>query len=109
ATIETRSGLVSAPEEGKVADTEANKAYGGPHTPTSADSAYHIDRLTTRPERVNYDEPFRPSILPFKRLYAFDQLRDDLSFGVVDSELSRVSVGGLVEQSEDAFFADFDV
>lgn len=109
ATIETRSGLVSAPDEGQPTPDTSDSAYGGGRTPTSADASYHIDRLTTRPERVSYDEPFRPSVLPFKRLYAFDRLKDDLSFGVLDHELSRVSVGGLVEKSEDAFFADFEV
>lgn len=108
ATIETRSGLVSAPEEGGTRPNDAT-AYGGAHTPTSADASYHIDRLTTRPDRVKYDEPFRPSILPFKRLYAFDWLKKDLSFGVLKNDLTVVTVGGVLQQTEDAFFGDFEV
>src|SRR5690606_25564010 len=109
ATIETRSGMILAPDESQVRGQADGHAYGGTHTPTSADASYHLDRLTTRPDHVRYDEPFRPSILPFKRLYAFDQLEDDLSFGLVSRDLARVSVGGLVDHTEDAFFADFNV
>lgn len=109
ATLETRSGMVAAPDESQAAAGSEVQAYGGAHTPSSADVNYHLDRLTTRPDRVKYDEPFRPSILPFKRLYAFDSLERDFSFGVFDEELSRVTIGGAVEHTEDAFFADFAV
>jgi transglutaminase-like putative cysteine protease len=109
ATLQTRSGLVSAPDEVKPWVDPVGQAYGGGRTPTSADASYHIDRLTTRPERVKYDEPFRPSILPFKRLYAFDLVKEDLSLGVAQQDLVQVNVGGLVAQTEDAFFADFEV
>ncbi len=109
ASMETRSGLVVAPDETLTAPGPEAHAYGGAHTPSSADSSYHLDRLTTRPERVKYDEPFRPSVLPFKRLYAFDRLEPGLSFGVQDETLDPVEVGGTVEHTEDAFFADFAV
>lgn len=109
ASMETRSGMVVAPDELQGPAGPEVQAYGGAHTPSSADASYHLDRLTTRPERVKYDEPFRPSVLPFKRLYAFDRLEADLSFGVFDEELSSVEVGGAVEHTEDAFFADFAV
>lgn len=109
ATLETRSGMIAAPEESQEAVSPEGQAYGGPHTSSSADANYHLDRLTTRPDRVKYDEPFRPSILPFKRLYAFDRLEPDLSFGVAEDSLVRVSTGGSVEHTEDAFFADFAV
>lgn len=109
ATLETKSGMVAAPDESEQAAGSEVEAYGGAHTPSSADASYHLDRLTTRPDRVKYDEPFRPSILPFKRLYAFDVLGRDLSFGVADEELSQVTIGGAVEHTEDAFFADFAV
>lgn len=101
--------MVAAPEESHEAGGSEVQAYGGAHTPSSADANYHLDRLTTRPDRVKYDEPFRPSILPFKRLYAFDVLQGDLSFGVADEELSLVPIGGMVEHTEDAFFGDFAV
>lgn len=110
AAIQTKSGVVGAPDEAQAARPDAGSApYGGSRTPTSADANYYIDRLTTRPDRVEYDEPFRPSVLPFKRLYAFDRIKPDLSFGVLDEELISVTVGGLAEETEDAFFADFEV
>ncbi len=108
-TLETRSGMVVAPDESQRDAGLLAQAYGGAHTPSSADSAYHLDRLTSRPDRVKYDEPFRPSILPFKRLYAFDQLKPDLSFGVQNEDLTVVEIGGTVEHTEDAFFGDFQV
>jgi len=109
AAIKTRSGVVAAPNEAQGAQQQSQGAYGGNRTPTSADANYHVDRLTTRPARVQYDEPFRPSILPFKRSYAFDLLQDDLSFGVADKTLNRVSVGGTAEEREDVFFGDMNV
>lgn len=107
--LETKSGLIEAPDETRASVSEQSEAYGGARTPDSADSNYYIDRLTTRPDSVRYDEPFRPSILPFKRLYAFDAVRPDLSFGVHSRALSPVVVGGLANATEDAFFADFPV
>lgn len=110
AAIQTKSGVIAAPEEAQSSRPDAGPAlYGGPRTQSSADANYYIDRVTTRPESVDYDEPFRPSILPFKRLYAFDKIQEDLAFGVASEELVHVSVGGLADASEDAFFADFEV
>lgn len=113
AALQTRSGVVSAPPEsaGPSHAVRQNQThtYGGASTPDSVDATYQVDRLTTRPDRVRYDEPFRPSILPFKRLYAFDLLEDDLSFSVQDKSLEPISVGGRAEDSEDAFFGDFEV
>ncbi len=110
AALQTKSGIVGAPDEAQRARPEAGSApYGGSRTPTSADANYYIDRLTTRPDRVEYDEPFRPSVLPFKRLYAFDRIKPDLSFGVLDEDLVEVTIGGLANDTEDAFFADFEV
>ncbi len=109
AAIQTQSGLIAAPEEGQRVSQEPRAPYGGARTPDSPDANYHIDRLTTRPERVKYDEPFRPSILPFKRLYAFDLLKEDFSFGVRGRDVTLVPVGGVAEDSEDTFFSDLEV
>ncbi len=109
AVLSTRGGLVAAPAEGQTPSNSLEVAYGGRHTATSPDSSYHVDGLTTRPESVRYDEPFRPSILPFKRLYAFDHLESDLSFSVRDKALIAVSVGGDAPPSEDAFYGDLAV
>lgn len=111
AALDTPSGVVRAPEEYR--DPRAFAAgpstYGGTKTPTSVDASFHLDRLTTAPARVPYDEPFRPSLLPFKRLYAFDAVNEDLSLAVRDKSLRVVPVGGDATAGEDAFFGDFAV
>jgi hypothetical protein len=109
AAIQTRSGVVAAPEEGQGSNSKDGTTYGGAQTPNSVDANYHVDKLTTRPNRVQYDEPFRPSILPFKRLFAFDALGGDMSLFVGERKLEPLSVGGLADESEDVFFADFEV
>lgn len=107
AVLETPDGWVAAPQpSGPLA---APVTYGGAQTPTSADAKYSIDRFTSTPEEVPYDEPFRPSVLPFKRLYAFDAVHADLSLGVREKTLRRLTVGGVTEVGEDAFFGDLDV
>lgn len=109
AVIETKSGSVAAPDESLLSAVDPASVYGGHRTQTSPDSSYHLDRLTTRPESVVYDEPFRPSVLPFKRLYAFDRLGPDGGFSVKDASLSVVNVGGVAAASEDAFYSDLVV
>lgn len=108
AAIQTRSGIVAAPEEDQGRASGEESTYGGNQTQGSADASYHVDKLTTRPDRVQYDEPFRPSLLPFKRLYAFDSLRNDMSLVVGNQNLVALSVGGLADDSEDVFYADFE-
>lgn len=107
AALDTPSGLISAPNQDF--STESAVVYGGAKTASSSDGEFHLDRVTTRPSHVQYDEPFRPSILPFKRLYAFDQVSEDGSFTVVDSTLHELAIGGSVDTKEEAFFADFEL
>jgi transglutaminase-like putative cysteine protease len=84
-------------------------AYGGSATPDSIDATYRIDRDTTRPEAVDYDDPFTPSIAPFKRLYAFDAVDRELELVVYDRQTRRVPVGGTLGANEDHFFGDLFV
>jgi len=108
AALDTPSGVVGAPPE-TAADPRRAVTYGGNKTPSSVDASYRIDRLTTAPARVPYDEPFRPSVLPFKRLHAFDEVRADLTLGVHDGALRRVMASGSVQTGEAAFFGDYEL
>ncbi len=108
AALDTPSGVVGAPPE-TAADPSRAVSYGGNKTPSSVDASYRIDRLTTAPARVPYDEPFRPSVLPFKRLYAFDEVHADLTLGVKDAALRRVVANGSVQSGEAAFFGDYEL
>lgn len=109
AALQTRSGFVNAPEEARPPSVDGSGVYGGSRSSANADSAYHLDRVTTRPHQVQYDEPFRPSVLPFKRMVAFDALRTDMSLYSFDQGLEQLEVGGVAEGSEDLFFADLEV
>src|SRR5688572_3880808 len=108
AALETESGIVPAPSPARNADPAAT-AYGGTSTPNSADSTYRIDRNTTRPSMVNYDDPFTPPITPFKRLFAYDAVDDELELYVSDKDLSEVPLGGHARDGEDQFYADLFV
>lgn len=107
AAVRTPSGVISAPS---FADTGPRQvAYGGSATPDSIDATYRIDRDTTQPDAVHYDDPFTPAIAPFKRSYAFDAVDENLELVVGDKALQPVLVGGELRSSEDHFFGDLFV
>jgi hypothetical protein len=106
AALDTPSGVVPAPAERK---DQPQVAYGGNATPDSIDATYRIDRDTTRPEAVSYDDPFVPAVTPFKRLYAYDSVDESLELVVGDKKLRKLEIGGEPLQSEDQFFADLFV
>jgi hypothetical protein len=108
AAARTPSGVISAPGFSS-ANTQRQVAYGGSATPDSIDATYRIDRDTTRPESVEYDDPFTPAVAPFKRLYAFDAVDRELELVVFDKATQRVSVGGTLGEGEDHFFGDLFV
>lgn len=107
--IETRSGVVKAPDTSGKDPLDGEQAYGGKSTPNSADATYRIDKNTTRPEQVQYDDPFRPSITPFKRTFAYDMVDSALELGVANKELSTIPIGGAKPEGEDQFYADLVV
>jgi hypothetical protein len=110
ASMQTKSGWVSAPDPvERAGQAEDQTAYGGPSASAENQSEFVLDNHTTRPERVQYDEPFRPSILPYKRLSAFDAISSHLSLTVLDPRLVELDVGGSVATTEDAFYGDFEV
>jgi hypothetical protein len=108
AALSTPAGVVRAPDARR-APTGRDRAYGGSATPTSPDATYRIDRNTSQPGSVHYDDPFNPSVVPFKRLYAFDTVRDNFELGVRDPKLGRLEVGGTARPGEDQFYGDLVV
>lgn len=108
AALDTPSGPVSAPDIRRNPEQD-EVAYGGTSTPNSVDASYRIDRNTTRPEVVSYDDPFIPAVTPFKRLYAYDASDDGLELVVQDKRLRRVTIGGAVESGDDQFYGDMVV
>ncbi len=108
AAARTPSGMIRAPAFSDP-NSPRQVAYGGSATPDSIDSTFRLDRDTTEPSAVRYDDPFTPSVTPFKRQYAFDSVDDELSLGVHDKSLSAVPVGGVLAAGDDHFFGDLFV
>lgn len=108
AALETESGVVPAPEAGQ-SKPKNEHAYGGNATPDSIDASFRVDRDTTRPDSVSYDEPFIPAVVPFKRLYAYDDVDENFELTVFDKSLTRLEVGGKPGPADDQFYADLFV
>jgi transglutaminase-like putative cysteine protease len=106
AAVDTPSGIMPAPPERRQAP---ETAYGGNATPDSIDASYRIDGDTTRPEVVSYDDPFVPTVTPFKRLYAYDTVDEGTELVVSDRRLRKVEMGGVPLPGEDQFFGDLFV
>ncbi|HEY3497759.1 MAG TPA: transglutaminase domain-containing protein [Polyangiaceae bacterium] len=106
AAVDTPSGVVPAPARKRPAP---QVAYGGNATPDSIDASYRIDRDTTRPDAVSYDDPFIPAITPFKRLYAYDSVDESVELVVADRRLRAVELGGAALPGEDQFYGDLFV
>jgi hypothetical protein len=108
AALETESGVVPAPQSGD-RKPKGEHAYGGNATPDSIDASFRVDRDTTRPDSVSYDEPFIPAVAPFKRLYAYDAVDESFELTVFDRSLTRLDVGGKPGPADDQFYADLFV
>jgi hypothetical protein len=106
AAVDTPSGVVPAPARKR---PTPQVAYGGNATPDSIDASYRIDRDTTRPDVVSYDDPFVPAITPFKRLYAYDSVDESVELVVADRRLRAVELGGAALPGEDQFYGDLFV
>lgn len=111
AWLETKSGWVSAPDpiDGPADRKPGAAMYGGAKNTASEAAEFVLDNLTTRPSRVEYDEPFRPSIIPYKRLYAYDRVAPNFALDVADPSPREKLLSARAELTEDAFFGDFEV
>jgi len=109
AAIDTRSGVLAAPTEPRTSPSASQVAYGGSATPDSIDASYRIDRDTSRPDAVRYDDPFIPAVTPFKRLYAYDGLDEGFELVVHDKQLRTLVIGGEARPDDDQFYGDLFV
>jgi hypothetical protein len=108
AALQTRSGLVRAPDTQRQ-PMAADKVYAEHLLGNGPGPTFHIDRDTRMPDLVKYDDPFSPTIAPYKRLRAFDQVGADYGLHVRDAALQRIPVGGEIAPGEDAFYGDLTV
>jgi hypothetical protein len=104
AAIDTPSGIVGAPDPRRL-PSPSDATYG----PGADHENYMPDRDTKRPEVGGYDEPFTPSTAPFKRLEAFDAVREDYQLYVRDERLTPVQAVAQPGPEDEAFYADFVV
>ncbi|MEI9951932.1 MAG: transglutaminase-like domain-containing protein [Pseudomonadota bacterium] len=109
AAIDTRSGVLAAPTAPRTNSAASQVAYGGSATPDSIDASYRIDRDTSRPDAVRYDDPFIPAVTPFKRLYAYDGLDEGFELVVHDKQLRALAIGGEARPDDDQFYGDLFV
>ena len=109
AAIDTKSGVLPAPSESRSNSGTSQVAYGGSSTPDSIDASYRLDRDTSRPDSVRYDDPFIPAVTPFKRLYAYDGLDEGFELVVHDKLLRPIEIGGEPRPDDDQFYGDLFV
>ncbi|HEX4339357.1 MAG TPA: transglutaminase-like domain-containing protein [Polyangiaceae bacterium] len=108
AAIQTQSGPVTSPDLDRPSDA-SNAVYGANRTPAGGGSTFRVDRDTSRPDVVSYDDPFTPSIAPYKREFAYDAVDEHLDLVVHDPGLTRLSIGGTPRPEDDQFYADLEV
>lgn len=103
----TTSGKITAPDPGRPI-TDKTPLYSAK---SAVPDTYSPDRDTRRVDHVNYDDPFRPRLAPFKRLVAYDAVESDYTLKVFDPKKSKVDVGGekLKHGRPDIFYVDLAV
>ncbi|MBW2525378.1 MAG: transglutaminase domain-containing protein [Deltaproteobacteria bacterium] len=114
AAIRTPSGTVTPPDVDR--EPDPRRVYS---EASSDESTLRPDRDTRRPEVEHYDDPFSPSLTPFKRLHGYDGVRPDYSMYVLGttssgtSRLRPVVVGRAADDDEqpgqEHFFGDMTV
>ncbi|MEQ9317698.1 MAG: hypothetical protein RIF41_01015, partial [Polyangiaceae bacterium] len=105
ASIRTPSGTITPPDVRTTPDPRRvyHNPNGGPG------SGFRPDRDTRRPHVEQYDDPFSPTLTPFKRMHAYDAVRDDYTLVVSNESLERVPEGGAASDQDDRFFGDMSV
>ncbi len=105
AAIRTPSGTITPPDVRTSPDPR--RVYQKPSNDVA--SGFRPDRDTRRPHVEHYDDPFTPTLTPFKRMYAYDAVRDDYTLYVRDTEQRPVAMGGSARDGDDRFFGDMSV
>jgi transglutaminase-like putative cysteine protease len=106
AAMETKSGIVTAPDPFRQ-PSPSERAYSRNTAPES--SMFYPDRDTRTVPEVEYDDPFSPSLTPYKRLSAYDAVNADYTLKVADPAPRRVAPGGNAQPGEDPFYGDLTV
>lgn len=105
AAIETPSGSIVLPDVNRTPAPATVYERGA----ESAGSEFRPDRDTSRPTEVTYDDPFSPQLTPFKRLKAYDAVREDYTLYVRVPQLTPILLRGAPLAGDDRFFGDLSV
>jgi hypothetical protein len=93
---ESRPSPSPGADPGTSGDTDPAPRPGAP---------YSIDRDTTRPSRVSYEDPFTPTVVPFKRTTVYDGVSADGELLVQSARLSSVPAQGSARPTDEHFYA----
>src|SRR4029078_9304329 len=72
-------------------------------------SPFSIDRDTTRPSHVSYEDPFTPTLVPFKRGAVYASASRDGELIVRDAHLAPVPTAGVLQSSDEHFYATLEL
>ncbi len=119
------TGQYPAPPSGPRAPGAGNSLAGAAPGGGSADGAsppnslseagitpgapFSIDRDTTRPSHVSYEDPFTPTLVPFKRSVVYDSVSRDGELIVRDAHLGAVPVAGVLSPGDEHFYATLEL
>jgi hypothetical protein len=77
---------------------------------SDAEDRYQLDGDTTRPDQVGYEDPFTPSIPPFKRVFAYDSIDARFELVVNNPALGDLRVASVpLSEAFDQFFGDVEI
>ena len=98
------------PEPSAIAPPAADELlFGSGAWGTDRDTATSLDRSTGADSRLNYTEVFDPSVVPFKRMSAFDAVAPGYELVVAESAHLPVPVGGARDPARDPFWGSIAV
>jgi len=105
AELQTRSGKVTAPDAGRPITPKTPLYTTKPAVP---DEAYNPDRDTRRVDNLPYDDPFRPSLSPFKRLVALDAVDSDYKLKLRSKKHKTIDIAKeeMPKEPVDPFYVD---
>jgi len=104
AAVRTPSGTITPPDT--TTTPEPRRIY---HEGSDLAPGFRPDRDTRRPNGEQYDDPFSPTLTPFKRMHAYDAVRPDYTLYVRDTQYRPIAVGGTPRDGDDRFFGDMVV
>ena len=82
AAVRTPSGTITPPDVRTTPDPR--RVYH--KASDDAGAGFRPDRDTRRPHVEHYDDPFTPTLTPFKRMYAYDGVRSDYTLYVRETQ-----------------------